>query len=208
MLKVLLYAYVSLLAFACYSQEPTPEWSDPAELVAEDSNKNVTDLNAVPTEKGKLTLTWLVGSAVPTFFSIERSSDGKTFEVVGVLNKPAIEKQFQWTDEAPLKGKNYYRLRYSYKAGESLYSQTIQSIPAGSVSYKFYPNPVDHILIVRSESPIDVQISDANGRIRISHNRVQGIYTINVSSLEKGIYLIRFSNKLTNVMSQEKLVKN
>jgi hypothetical protein len=51
-------------------------------------------------------------------------------------------------------------------------------------------------------------ITDANGRLRVSASRVQGLHTINVASLEKGVYLIRVINKLTNVMSQEKLMKN
>lgn len=78
----------------------------------------------------------------------------------------------------------------------------------GDVTLKFYPNPVDQILIVRSDLPVDVQITDGNGRPRITEARVQGLHTMNVSSLEKGIYIIRFSDKLTNVIFQEKLIKN
>jgi hypothetical protein len=208
MLKVLLYAYVSFVALTLHAQEPGPNRQSPAESVIEDPAKNVYDLQALKTDNGKLQLTWKVSATLPEFFSIERSQDGKLFEVVGVLNKLASDRSFQWTDEAPKKGRSFYRLRYSYEQGISLYSRTITAIVAGALNYKFYPNPVDHILIVRSEWPVDVQISDATGKIRMSHSRVQGIYTINVSSLEKGVYLIRFSNKLTNVMSQEKLIKN
>lgn len=208
MLKILLYAYVSLAALTCLSQETVPDWSSPAELVVEDPGKNVTDLNAVNNDNRKVMLSWQVAGSVPDFFCIERSENAKNFEVVAVLNKLEKQKVYQWADEAPKKGKNYYRLRYSFGNGDSLYSKTIPVIIAGEIEYKFYPNPVDHILIVKAESPIDVHISDATGKVRISHTRVQGIYTINVSSLEKGVYLIRFSNKLTNVMSQEKLIKN
>jgi hypothetical protein len=208
MLKVLLYAYVSFVALTLHAQEPEMNRQSPAESVIEDPAKNVYDLQALNTDNGKLQLTWKVSATLPEFFSIERSQDGKLFEVVGVLNKLASDRTFQWTDEAPKKGRSFYRLRYSYEQGMPLYSRTITATVAGALNYKFYPNPVDHILIVRSELPVDVQISDATGKIRMSHNRVQGIYTINVSSLEKGVYLIRFSNKLTNVMSQEKLIKN
>jgi hypothetical protein len=85
---------------------------------------------------------------------------------------------------------------------------TIPVTIAGYVAFKFYPNPVDHVLIVRTEAPLDLMITDANGRLRLSESHVQGLHTINVSSLEKGVYLIRFINKLTNIMSQEKLIKN
>ena len=84
----------------------------------------------------------------------------------------------------------------------------VEEIDAGYVAFKFYPNPVDHVLIIRSDAPLDVMISDANGRLRISETRVQGLHTINVSSLEKGVYLLRIVNKLTNMLTQEKLMKN
>lgn len=208
MLKVLLYAYASFISLACYSQDTLPAWSSPADIVVEDASKNVTALVATNIEKGRLQLNWDIAGPVPEFFSIERSNNGKDFEVVGVLNQLNKQKSFQWIDDAPPKGKTLYRLRYSFQPGESLYSRTIPVLIAGVMTYKFYPNPVDHILIVRSENPLELQISDATGKVRIAQVRVQGIHTINVSSLEKGIYLIRFTNKLTNVMSQEKLIKN
>jgi hypothetical protein len=177
-------------------------------MVVEDPNNNVVDFAAINLEASKLQLTWRIAEHTPDFFTIERSETGKIFEVVGVLNKLGAQKSFQWIDDAPKNGRTFYRLRYAYKEGQSLYSRTLPVLTTGNATYKFYPNPVGHILIIRSDSPLDVQISDATGKTRISQLRVQGIQTINVSSLEKGIYLIRFSNKLTNVMSQEKLIKN
>ncbi len=145
---------------------------------------------------------------LPDFFTIERSENGRSYEPVTVMNNLVKRDQHQWTDDAPKKGRSFYRIKYSFGQGPELFSSTVTVAIAGYTDYKFYPNPVDHILIVRSDTPIDVQISDANGKIRISESRVRGIHTINVSSLEKGIYLIRFSSKLTNVMSQDKLIKN
>jgi hypothetical protein len=128
--------------------------------------------------------------------------------VISVLSNLEPQKIFQWTDDVPRKGRSFYRIRYSFNNGDSLYSKTIPVVIAGYTAFKFYPNPVDHVLIIRTEAPLDVTISDANGRLRLSESRVQGLHTINVSSLERGVYLIRVINKLTNVMSQEKLMKN
>jgi hypothetical protein len=208
MLKVLLSVYVSLFTLASYAQQTIPEWSSPSELVVEDPGKIVTDLNSIITENSKVILNWKVNGDMPDFFAIERSDNGKTYEIVSVLNNVAPQTLFQWTDDAPKKGRSFYRIRYSFKQGRSLYSKTLSLAIAGYIAFKFYPNPVDQILIIRSDAPIDVQISDATGKVRITQPRVQGLYTINVSSLEKGVYLIRFSNKLTNVLSQEKLIKN
>ena len=78
----------------------------------------------------------------------------------------------------------------------------------GDISFRFYPNPVDNILIVRSEGALDVQVLDAAGKVRVSQSRLQGIQTINVSTLEKGIYYLRINNRSTGVVTQEKLLKN
>jgi len=206
MLKVLFYTYVSLISLACYSQVAVPEWSGPSDVVVEDPNRNITDLTSTYTDNGRLILTWKCANT-PHFFSIERSDNGKSFDVVSVMNNVTPRGVHQWTDDAPKKGRSFYRLRYAFQEGDSLYSKTLPVVITGDISFKFYPNPVDHVLIIRSESLVDVHISDANGKIRISQPNIQGLQTINVSSLEKGIYLIRFSNKLTAVMSQEKLIK-
>jgi hypothetical protein len=110
-------------------------------------------------------------------------------------------------DESPFPGRNYYRIKTSVK-GKPVYSITLIVHIGGELPYKFYPNPTDNILIVRSDISLDVQIADASGAVRISQAKVQGLQTINVSSLEKGIYTIRFTNKVSNTVSIEKLFKN
>jgi hypothetical protein len=208
MFKGLLYICVSLLTLDAYTQVNSQDWPSPSEMAIEDPARTVTELSALISEHAKILLTWKANAQLPDFFAIERSDNGKSYEVVTVLNNLTMLPVFQWTDDSPKKGRSFYRLRYSFKEGPALYSKTVSAQIAGIIDFKFYPNPVDHILIVRSESPLEVNIIDGNAKIRLSVNRVQGLQTINVSSLEKGIYLIRFINKLTNVISQEKLVKN
>lgn len=208
MIKILLSIYVSFLALASFGQLPTPDPASPSDMVVEDPNHIISELSSRITDNSKIILSWIVKGALPRFFAIERSDNGRTYDVITVLNNLTAQNVFQWTDDFPKKGRNYYRIRYTFKEGDSLYSKTVPVNIEGYDAYKFYPNPVDHVLIVRSEAPVDVYISDAAGRMRISEPKVQGLHTINVASLEKGVYLIRFVNKLTNVMSQEKLVKN
>jgi hypothetical protein len=207
MFRILLSIYVSFLALASYSQSPA-DWQSPSDVVLEDPNRVINDLTSRISENSKIILSWIVKGSLPDFFAIERSDNGKSFEVVSVLSNLSPQKIFQWTDDDPRKGRSFYRIRYSFTNGDSLYSKTLPVMIAGYTAFKFYPNPVDHVLIIRTDAPLDVMISDANGRLRISESRVKGLHTINVASLEKGVYLMRVINKLTNVMSQEKLVKN
>lgn len=207
MFKILLSIYVSFLALASYSQSPA-DLISPSDVMIEDPNRIINELSSRITENSKIILSWIITGSLPDFFAIERSDNGKSYEVVSVLNNLTPQKIFQWTDDVPRKGRSFYRIRYAFNHGDSLYSKTIPVTIAGYTAFKFYPNPVDHVLIIRTDAPLDVMITDANGRLRLSEYRVQGLHTINVASLEKGVYLIRFINKLTNMMAQEKLIKN
>ncbi len=209
MLKKLLYICIGVLPLCVYGQsDSSAERYHVAEIMVDDPDKTVTNLSSLVIDKSRVSLTWSVKGPLPDFFIIERSENGREFEVVTVLNNLEKKPDYQWIDDLPKKGRSFYRIKYAFNQGPYLYSSMVNAAISGYIDYKFYPNPVNHILIIRCETPIDVQILDANGKVRITETRVRGVYTLNVASLEKGIYIIRFSNKLTNVTSQDKLVKN
>lgn len=206
MKEIVLLFYAGILASVCHAQSSgllTPVLSD----LNLDSNNIVTDFNYSLKEKTKVHLQWKVTHIeMVDFFSIERSSNGKDFELVEVF-KLLSKNKFELLDESPLQGRSFYRIRTSVK-GRSVFSKTLLVYTENQAAYKFYPNPADNLLIVRCDMPFDVQIADGSGAVRISQLRVQGLQTINVSALEKGVYMIRFTNKTSNTVTMEKLFKN
>ena len=210
MLKGLLFIFLCLCGYSGHAQGYSLDAPNDvsAAFLNGDSLAVIKDLQYSVIEKGKVMITWKISEDIPEFVVIERSDNGKKFETVSVLNHLSSKPVYQWIDDSPKKGKNFYRIRHASPEGLPVYSRTITCLIDGYVFFKFYPNPVDQILIIRSEAPIDVIITDGNGKIRITHPKISGLQTLNVSSLEKGMYVIRFIDKLTNTMSQEKLVKN
>lgn len=212
MKKGILILYMSLRALFCSSQAS----SDPVDVPVippvqvPDTSSIISDLISTASTNSKVILNWRKGKySKLDFITIERSSGGNNFEVVAVLKQPQGDTaQSEWIDEAPTKGRNLYRVRYTAQDGRLYYSNTSSALIIGDSSYRFYPNPVDNVLIVRSDSSIDMQIIDGNGKVRVSQNGIQGLQTINVASLEKGLYLIRINNRATSTISQEKLLKN
>jgi Secretion system C-terminal sorting domain len=205
MKRLILLCYISMLTSICYAQTSgiPPDVSEPTP----DKKNIVTDFTYSLKENSKVHLQWKMnGSDTIEFCSIERSANGKDFEMIEMLKSPASNK-FELMDESPLPGRSYYRIRTVVK-GMPLYSPTLAVYMGGDVPFKFYPNPADNVLIVRTNLPMDIQITDATGESRISYQKVQGLQTINVSSLEKGIYMIRFTNKVSNTVSTERLFKN
>jgi len=167
----------------------------------------VTDFTYSLKGADRVHLSWKVNNKeFVDFFAVERSTNGKDFEMIEVL-KSVPGNQLELLDDSPFPGRNYYRIKTSLK-GRPAYSLTLIAYIGGELPYKFYPNPTDNILIVRSDIPLDVQIADASGAVRVSQVKVQGLQTINVSALEKGVYMIRFTNKVSNTVSIEKLFKN
>jgi hypothetical protein len=206
MKKFVLLFFAGMLASLCYAQ-PSGLLNPVFSSINLDSNNVVTDFSYDLKEKTKVHLQWKVTHIeMVDFFSIERSANGKDFEMIEVF-KLLSDNKFELFDESPIVGRSFYRIRTSVK-GKPVFSKTLSVYNASGAPYKFYPNPADNLLIVRSDILIDVQIADASGAIRISQPRVQGLQTINVSSLEKGVYVIRFTNKASNVVTMEKLFKN
>ena len=74
--------------------------------------------------------------------------------------------------------------------------------------FRFYPNPVDKLLIIRSSHALNIQVMDAYGAIWFSQDVEAGMQIVNVSALQKGNYILKATDKATNTVISEQLVKN
>ena len=206
MKRFLLLCFVSILTSICHAQYAGllhPIFSN----LHLDPKNIVTEFTYSLKGTEKVQLQWKVTNpALVDFFAIERSENGRDFEMIQVA-KTLPNNYFELMDDSPLPGRSFYRIRTSVK-GKPVYSITLIVYMGADMPYKFYPNPTDNIVIVRSDIPLDVQIVDASGSVRINQPKVHGLQTINVSALEKGIYMIRFTNKVSNTVTTEKLFKN
>ncbi|MDF2191081.1 T9SS type A sorting domain-containing protein [Paraflavitalea sp. CAU 1676] len=210
MLKGLLLGLVSLCTQLCVAQDSSAGAPPEPEITSvPDSALYLSDLSAAVRDNSKVILNWrMINNNTTDFIAVERSSNNRDFETVAVIKQSPTGVWYEWIDEAPAKGRNVYRVRFAGKQGAMQFSKTIPAIIAGDISFRFYPNPVDNILIIRSEFLLDVQVIDGNGKVRLTQNKVQGLQTLNVSSLEKGLYLLRINNLTTGLVSQERLLKN
>jgi Secretion system C-terminal sorting domain len=162
----------------------------------------VKDLN-------KVCLQWDVDSAEEgDYFIIERSTDGSQYETVGAMRKDGTGNHFELNDMAPPNGADIYRIKYSDQGGGLAYSKAIPLSLSGDVDFKWYPNPVDKLFIIRTEHAVDIQVIDAIGSIRLSKRLQPGIQVINVSSLERGVYILRVADKESNRVISNQLLKN
>lgn len=164
---------------------------------------------AIVKEMNKVWLQWEADSAVEgDYFIIERSPDDVHYETIGALRSTGIHDHYELTDVAPPNGSDFYRIKYTGQTGRLTYSKTMQLSLSGDVDFKFYPNPVDKLFIVRTEHSIDLQVVDAAGGVRLSKRLQPGIQVINVAYLERGVYILRVTDKESNRAVSQQLLKN
>ena len=157
----------------------------------------------------KVMLQWVIGSTANTdYFVVEHGKDTSHFEAVGILKRTGVAAQYDLVDNNPSIGVNYYRVRCTDSSGLVFYSNILQVRLSGNEGFKYYPNPVDRLLIVEIAHVAYLQIINSAGTILISKQLQSGVQIINVSSLEKGEYLLRVADKENNRFVLEHLLKN
>lgn len=177
-------------------------------LIPEDSISRVMVITVKASMiSGKILLQWSA-TGKSGFYIIERSINSKDFEVIGAIKAKGWEMNFEFTDESLAMTRNYYRIKMQPSEGKSLYSNTIVAGIADSVFCKFYPNPVDKLLMIRSKYPVELQITDIIGKPRIIQHLKPGMQIIDVSCLEKNVYIITIFQEESNQFIIKKLVKN
>ena len=118
-------------------------------------------------------LTWkAVCIATNEAFNIERSTDNIVFKSLSNITSGSsrCQQPFDYTDESPINGINYYRIRMTDMNDKTSYSNIIalQNIKSNFEIISLSPNPVtgNGILNIHSTHPqqITIRIIDATGQ--------------------------------------------
>jgi hypothetical protein len=154
-------------------------------------------------------LQWDADSAMEgDYYVVERGQDESHYETIGALRSTGIMGHYELTDQAPPNGANFYRIKYTGRKDSAVYSKAMELNLSSDVDFKFYPNPVDKVFIVRTEHTLDLQILDPLGNVRISKRLQPGIQVISAAALEHGVYILRVTDKESNRAVSQQLVKN
>ena len=144
-------------------------------------------------------------------FDVERSTDAVNFNFIGKVNakgNTSTESNYNFTDNAPAKGFNYYRLKQVDRDGRFIYTVArvlnFDDLDAGFV--KYYPNPTNGILNIELTDEIRKQekwltISTTGGivvdQFKIKANSNQ-IIPVMLGKYPKGIYFIQLKTICCN----------
>jgi hypothetical protein len=141
----------------------------------------------------KIDLQWRASSIGQNIFEPEHSTDGISFSPIGQVSAAALPGAltYHYTDAAPAKGNNYYRLKQVAPGGHNSYSDIILVKTGPAPAFSLLANPVRAQLPVSAAAAMTVVIYDAGGRPLQSIRLQAGHNAVPVSQLPAGLYFIR-----------------
>lgn len=157
--------------------------------------------NAEATESRQVRLAWETGEERnSSHFVVERSRNMREFEILGQVESTGsslISKKYDFIDQSPLPGANYYRLRQVDRDGsETVYrSQSVTISSYGSL----YPNPSDgRYFTVEADLGSVVTIRSITGGDIPFRSRILNATKLEISptsALQPGLYIVSVNGR-------------
>jgi carboxypeptidase T len=161
-----------------------------------------------------VTLNWNVNAGAGfNHYDVQRSSNGVDFVSIASLSRDAAEV---YTDETPLQGTNYYRMKAVDADGAYSYSKTILvTFDNIKNTISYYPNPARDFLNVvipsNQNEGLIAELSSLSGQVVYSKtysitegsNRIQ----VDINNLTNGIYILKIKDSNNNTRSVMKVMK-
>ena len=149
-------------------------------------------------------------------FVIERSNDGKTYKAIGTVaanGNSTTTKNYMFADASPFApANNYYRLLMVDADGNYKYSKMLIVKFDGQLttSMTVFPSNVRDVLQVQLPNGltgnVNLSVIDMNGRVikrsNLASDGTALSTTIDVSSLIKGVYILKAQAGNTSVISR------
>jgi len=166
-------------------------------------------------------------------FFVERSLDGETFEDIGSVHGQDYQSQgggqgqgqggsstldYGFTDESPVPGHNYYRLRFVDQNGAESLSEVIDLYFDDAINLQIvglYPNPARDRVNLDSYVPkagkYRVRIVDMYGKVvtdeKLDLQSGLNSHTFELGQLSSGIYMVHLGNVSLTETVHKRLVK-
>ncbi len=169
----------------------------------------ITECNANTVE-----LNWTTASETNNdYFTIERSTDAVNFETVGTANgngNSSVINNYSWTDDNPISGTAYYRLKQTDFNGAFEYHVVRALSCEPTTEMSIYPNPFENGFTVQlSENttyPLTIEVLDYLGRKVYSQTIETNLTEITLNDqLSTGTYFVKVITQTSQVV--ERIVK-
>ncbi|NQX97131.1 MAG: T9SS type A sorting domain-containing protein [Flavobacteriales bacterium] len=152
-------------------------------------------------------LKWATSSEINNdFFTLEKSANAINFNEIGTVSGAGnsnTQISYQFIDDAPFNGMNYYRLKQTDFDGGFEYFNTIALNNNIANTNIFTANNTLQINLNNEIEDGNIEIYDAVGRIVYSDN-ITTNKTINTANFNAGIYIIKITTPTSNIIQKVK----
>jgi predicted extracellular nuclease len=133
-------------------------------------------------------------------FIVERSADGEAWKAIAQVAAQGDKKKtpsvYTATDEHPLAGANFYRLKQVDQDGKSVYSPVRKLNFGQTITFRIYPNPAANTLYIAMEGITDgfqVQVVNMMNQLIIRKQLSAGTQPaqLDITALPAGVYAVR-----------------
>lgn len=200
-------ATINQIKFECQPWTRGTIYMDNIYFVSSALPVNLFDLKAIK-NTNSVTVNWKTATETNNKgFFVERSNNANSFTELMFLNgsgNSASVKEYSITDNNPLKGTNYYRLKQVDNDGKATYSSTVavKFSDVQSLGFTFYPNPVKNKLTVLVEkietNNASLNMISIDGKLIKSYTlkttNSNSSFLIDVQALPKGLYQLTLND--------------
>jgi type IX secretion system substrate protein len=173
------------------------------------------NFSAILENNKSVSLTWSVSQQTNNKgFSVERSSDQSNWSEIGFVGNKTdaqLTAQYDFVDNNPVSGTNYYRIAAVDMSGTITYSE-IKSVSLDknvNSQVNVWPNPARTSVYIQNngtDNNLSMQIYDPFGKKIASNILHAGKNEVNISNLPAGTYIVHTQNASGETQNQ-KVVK-
>ncbi len=173
---------------------------------------------ALATVDNKVDVRWATATeSGNAFFTIERSTDGTNFEAIAQLDGAGDADQvnrYRYTDQNPVLGMSYYRLKQTDFNGEFTFSEIsgVRLLPEQNLTVKLYPNPVSPSGSMKVETSAGknllISIYDLKGRLYYQKENPQSHRPLEIpmDQFQRGMYLLRITDQEKGISISKRFI--
>ncbi|MEP6675127.1 MAG: T9SS type A sorting domain-containing protein [Ferruginibacter sp.] len=175
----------------------------------------IISFKAALVNNSQILLSWNTAVGITNSgFDVERQDASGVWQKIGFVKSGYDDRSntgYEFTDAAPLKGSNYYRLKFTNPDGSFGYTDNVMLEYRKSMlgySFQNYPNPFTTSTTIRYEvltkGQVRIAVFDMNGtEVELLVNRIDepGIHTVqwNAFRNQPGTYIYRIITQDDNI---------
>lgn len=163
-------------------------------------------------------LKWVTTNEINvSHFDLERSINGVDFTKIGsetAIGGTTGKNNYTYTDYDACNQNSsvvYYRLKVVDINGSTSYSQIVALTFISTNDFLVRPNPVQQTLYVHGKKdfhkPLQIELYDLTGKMLIRQQSFKNDFSIDVSSLKAGVYVLKMYNSFDVQVQIDKVMK-